>query len=62
MNYGIPSTRRTEWVTVSNSTPEPDGSTKPYTLRVPPDMTKVAEAVASTFGKQAKEYAPEVET
>jgi hypothetical protein len=37
-------------VEVENSTPEPDGSFKHYTLRVPPTMTRARDAVAWTFG------------
>ena len=37
-------------VKVMNSTPEPDGSRKPYFLRVPPEITIARDAVAWTFG------------
>lgn len=33
-----------------------------YTLRVPPDMKTVKEAIAWTFGLQREEYHPELET
>ena len=49
-------------VKVVNSTPEPDGSFRDYWLRVPPTMTTPREAVAWTFGVEAEEYAPEIQT
>ncbi|MCV0384784.1 MAG: hypothetical protein K5799_15285 [Erythrobacter sp.] len=49
-------------VEVQNATPEPDGSRKTYFLRVPPTMSTARQAVAWTFGKEAREYAPERET
>ena len=49
-------------VSVVNSTAEPDGSFKPYLLRVPPTMTTAREAVAWTFGVTATQYAPSLET
>ena len=45
-------------VRVLNSTPEPDGSFKPYFLRVPPTVRSAEEAVAWTFGKESKQYSP----
>jgi len=45
-----------------NSTPEPDQSRRTYTLRVPPDMTKALDAMAWTFGMEAKDYRPLVES
>ena len=50
------------WVSLVNSTPEVDGSTKRYFLRVPPTAKSVREAVAWTFGQDAAEYRPEIET
>ena len=47
---------------VVNSTREKNGSFKKYWLRVPPTMTKAHEAVAWTFDKSAKDYAPQIET
>jgi hypothetical protein len=47
---------------VVNSTPEPDGSSKRYWLRVPPQMQTAREASAWTFGLTPKEYDPLVET
>ena len=49
-------------VKVMNSTPEPDGSIKPYWLRVPPDMKTAHQAVAWTFGLTEKAYAPLIES
>lgn len=49
-------------VRVQNSTPEPDGSCKDYTLRVPPDMRTPHQAVAWSFGLTPAQYAPVVET
>ena len=49
-------------VDVVNSTREPDGSFKRYSLRVPPNITKAREAVAWTFGKTAAQYRPQIET
>jgi hypothetical protein len=49
-------------VKVRNSTPEPDGSVKDYWLRVPPEMRTARQAVAWTFGFEASDYAPAVQT
>lgn len=49
-------------VEVINSTPEPDGHHKTYTLRVPPDMATAQQAVAWTFGMDAATYRTLVET
>ena len=49
-------------VKVRNSTPEPDGSFKDYFLRVPPSVETAREAVAWTFGMEASDYGPSVET
>lgn len=49
-------------VHVTNSTPEPDGTRKRYFLRVPPNVTTAREAVAWTFGFQAEECRPTLET
>jgi hypothetical protein len=48
----VPNDEPLVMVKVLNSTPEPDGSRKPYFLRVPPDMRNASEAVAWTFGYQ----------
>jgi hypothetical protein len=49
-------------VKVINKTPEPDGSSREYFLRVPPDMRRAKTAVAWTFGMSEDEYDPQVET
>ena len=63
-------------VRVLNSTPEADGSAKPYWLRVHPELRPMRayqrmgapqamtarNAVASTFGLTGDEYRPAVET
>ena len=49
-------------VKVINSTAEPDGSFKSYFIRVPPNIETAREAVAWTFGLQASQYEPEIET
>ncbi|GFH38133.1 hypothetical protein SCWH03_43730 [Streptomyces pacificus] len=45
-------------VEVVNSTPEPDGTSKTYWLRVPPATRTAKEGVAWTFGLDAEAYAP----
>ncbi|MFC4011629.1 DUF6745 domain-containing protein [Nonomuraea purpurea] len=49
-------------VEVVNSTPEPDGTSRTYFLRVPPWVERAREGVAWTFGVQEEEYQPERET
>ncbi|MFJ6940278.1 DUF6745 domain-containing protein [Streptomyces sp. NPDC101132] len=49
-------------VEVVNSTPEPDGTSRTYWLRVPPDTLTARQGVAWTFGLDAAEYAPARET
>ncbi|HTJ40283.1 MAG TPA: hypothetical protein VL738_44365 [Dactylosporangium sp.] len=49
-------------VEVINSTPEPDGTSRVYWLRVPPDTTSAHAGVAWTFGLTEAEYRPMVET
>jgi hypothetical protein len=49
-------------VEVVNSTPEPDGTRRTYFLRVDPSVQTATEAVAWTFGMQADEYQPIMET
>jgi hypothetical protein len=49
-------------VRVLNSTPEPDGSRKPYYLTVKPTIKTCQEAVAWTFGLEPDEYHPIKET
>ena len=51
-----------QMVEVRNATPEPDGTTRTYFLRVPPTVRTAREAVAWTFGLEGKRYAPLVET
>ena len=45
-------------VEVVNSTPEPDGTSRTYWLRVPPTTRTAREGVAWTFGLSAEEYNP----
>ena len=49
-------------LSLTNSTAESDGSFKPYTLRVPPDMRTCQQAVAWTFDLTPDRYQPAVET
>ncbi|MFI7148599.1 DUF6745 domain-containing protein [Nonomuraea sp. NPDC050022] len=49
-------------VEVVNSTPEPDGTSRTYFLRVPPWTRTAQEGVAWTFGLAAGDYRPERET
>ncbi|MFF5227554.1 DUF6745 domain-containing protein [Dactylosporangium sp. NPDC000521] len=49
-------------VEVINSTPEPDGTSRVYWLRVPPATRTPREGVAWTFGLTEQEYQPLVET
>jgi hypothetical protein len=49
-------------VEVVNSTPEPDGTSRVYWLRVPPRTRTAREGVAWTFGLTAEEYHPLVQT
>ena len=49
-------------VQVRNATPEADGSCKEYFLRVPSYMSKASEAVAWTFGLDARTYRPYAES
>ncbi|MFC4031856.1 DUF6745 domain-containing protein [Streptomyces polygonati] len=45
-------------VEVVNSTPEPDGTSRTYWLRVPPGTRTAKEGVAWTFGVSAEAYEP----
>ncbi|WP_093170127.1 DUF6745 domain-containing protein [Sinosporangium album] len=45
-------------VEVINSTPEPDGTSRRYWLRVPPGTTTAREGVAWTFGVDPDDYTP----
>jgi hypothetical protein len=58
----IPGDEPLVMVRVLNATPEPDGSRKSYTLRVPPTIETAHAAVAWTFGLDAKGYHPDVES
>ncbi|AEV83539.1 hypothetical protein ACWT_2902 [Actinoplanes sp. SE50] len=49
-------------VEVVNATPEPDGSSRVYWLRVPPQTRTAREGVAWTFGLTADEYQPLIQT
>jgi len=49
-------------VQVRNATPEADGACKEYFLRVPSSMSKASDAVAWTFGLDARTYRPSAES
>jgi hypothetical protein len=49
-------------VEVVNSTPEPDGTSRTYWLRVPPTTRTAREGVAWTFGLGAEVYEPSQQT
>ncbi|MFC0042179.1 DUF6745 domain-containing protein [Actinomadura rayongensis] len=49
-------------VEVVNSTPEPDGTSRTYYLRVPPATRTAREGVAWTFGVDAADYHPQAQT
>lgn len=49
-------------VEVVNSTPEPDGTSRTYWLRVPPTTRTAREGVAWTFGVSEADYEPLVQT
>ncbi|WP_433608630.1 DUF6745 domain-containing protein [Dactylosporangium sp. CA-139114] len=49
-------------VEVVNSTPEPDGTSRVYWLRVPPATRTAREGVAWTFGLTEAEYRPLIQT
>ncbi|GGL24442.1 DUF6745 domain-containing protein [Nocardia jinanensis] len=49
-------------VEVVNSTPEPDGTSRTYWLRVPPTTRTAREGVAWTFGVTEADYEPLVQT
>ncbi|GIH22760.1 hypothetical protein Aph01nite_10700 [Acrocarpospora phusangensis] len=49
-------------VEVVNSTPEPDGTSRTYFLRVPPWVTTARQGVAWTFGLSDEQYEPQVQT
>ena len=58
----IPGDETMTLVQVVNSTPEPDGHSKIYTLRVPPTIQRASEGVAWSFGLTEADYAPAQET
>ena len=58
----IPNDEPLVMVRVQNSTPEPDGHSKFYTLRVPPTITDVDEALGWMFNMPAPAYQPVIET
>jgi hypothetical protein len=45
-------------VEVTNATPEPEGAVRRHLLRAPPEMETAHEAVAWSFGRRTKAYAP----
>jgi hypothetical protein len=47
---------------VVNSTPEPDGTSRTYFLRVPPNIRTARAGVAWTFGLTEEEYHPLAQT
>lgn len=49
-------------VEVVNATPEPDGTSRIYWLRVPPTVRTAREGVAWTFGLEATDYHPKIQT
>ncbi|WP_436532437.1 DUF6745 domain-containing protein [Actinoplanes sp. HUAS TT8] len=49
-------------VEVVNSTPEPDGTSRVYWLRVPPATRTAREGVAWTFGLTEEDYRPMIQT
>jgi hypothetical protein len=49
-------------VEVVNATPEPDGTSATYLLRIPPTVSSARQAVAWTFGMSAEDYDPLVQT
>lgn len=49
-------------VEVVNATPEPDGTSRIYWLRVPPRTRTAREGVAWTFGLTSEEYTPMIQT
>ncbi|MCY1140650.1 hypothetical protein OWR29_21845 [Actinoplanes sp. Pm04-4] len=49
-------------VEVVNATPEPDGTSRIYWLRVPPTTRTAREGVAWTFGLEAAQYHPQIQT
>lgn len=58
----IPGDEALTMVRVKNSTPEPDGETKIYWLRVPPNVATPQEGIAWTFNLKEKDYIPQIMT
>lgn len=58
----VPDDEPLTMVRVLNSTPEADGSQKPYWIRVDPALTTARAAVAWTFGMDAQAYRPTAES
>jgi hypothetical protein len=58
----LPADEPVVMVEVLNSTPEPDGTSRTYWLRVPPHTATAREGVAWTFGLPADQYHPQRET
>ncbi|MEV3987590.1 DUF6745 domain-containing protein [Streptomyces sp. NPDC049837] len=54
----LPDDEDVAMVEVVNSTPEPDGTSRTYWLRVPPATRTAREGVAWTFGLAAEAYEP----
>ena len=54
--------KKTRFVRIANSSPDPDGTYKVYYLKVPPWMAGGRNAVAWTFGFHNHGYQPIVET
>ncbi|WP_406402252.1 DUF6745 domain-containing protein [Streptomyces uncialis] len=54
----MPGDENVVMVEVVNSTPEPDGTSRTYWLRVPPATATAREGVAWTFGLSAETYTP----
>lgn len=51
-----------QFVLVTNSTAEPDGTFKKYLLSVPPTIKTAKAGVAWTFGVKEKDYKPQKES
>ncbi|HWS39234.1 MAG TPA: hypothetical protein VN408_41630 [Actinoplanes sp.] len=58
----LPGDERLAMVEVVNATPEPDGTSRIYWLRVPPRTRTARAGVAWTFGLTADEYQPLIQT
>ncbi|WP_460364994.1 DUF6745 domain-containing protein, partial [Actinocorallia lasiicapitis] len=58
----VPDDEPVVMVEVLNSTPEPDGTTRTYYLRVPPTTRTAREGVAWTFNLPESAYHPQKET